>query len=160
LAAPHKALTARLLPPWPARERTTPRRLGDDAGSTTAVEAAQHNLCQGRRRDPMGKVLELSEETYHQLADLAQHQQRTLEEMFRLCLAAYEASQAPQASQERGTEADVLPESEYPVVLAYRRQPVQRLQGVVRTIRTGPRELALTDDEWQTLGLEESTDAG
>src|SRR5256712_13127191 len=82
----------------------------------------------------MGKVLELSEETYHQLADLAQHQQRTLEEMFRLCLAAYEASQAPQASQERGTEADVLPESEYPVVLAYRRQPDQRLQWVGRTI--------------------------
>ena len=108
----------------------------------------------------MGKVLELSEETYHQLADLAQHQQRTLEEMFRLCLAAYEASQAPQTSQERGTEADVVSEREYPVVLAYRREPVQRLTGVVRTIREGPRELALTDDEWQTLGLEESTDAG
>ena len=107
----------------------------------------------------MGKVLELSEETYHQLVDLAQHQRRTLEEMFRLCLAAYEASQAPQTSQERGTEADVLPENEYPMVLAYRRQPVQRLQGVVRTIRDGPRDLALTDDEWQTLGLEETTDA-
>ena len=38
----------------------------------------------------MGKVLELSEETYHQLADLAEHQQRTVEEMLRLCLAAYE----------------------------------------------------------------------
>jgi len=25
----------------------------------------------------MGKVLELSDDTYHQLADLAQHQQRT-----------------------------------------------------------------------------------
>ena len=36
----------------------------------------------------MGKVLELSEDTYHQLVDLAQQQQRTLEEMFRLCLAA------------------------------------------------------------------------
>ena len=31
---------------------------------------------------------------------------------------------------------------------------------VVRTIRDGPRELALTDDEWQTLELEERTDAG
>jgi len=40
----------------------------------------------------MGKVLELSDDTYHQLAELAQHQQRTLEEMFRLCLAAYAAS--------------------------------------------------------------------
>ena len=108
----------------------------------------------------MGKVLELSEETYRQLADLAQQQQRTLEEMFRLCLAAYAASHAPQAPQPRDLEADLLPESEYPVVLAYRREPVQRLTGVVRTIRQGPRELALTADEWQTLGLEEDTDAG
>jgi len=34
-------------------------------------------------------------------------------------------------------------------VLAYRREPVQRLPGVVRTVREGPRELALTDDERQ-----------
>ena len=108
----------------------------------------------------MGKVLELSEDTYHQLANLAQHQQRTLEEMFHLCLAAYETIHDQQAHQQMLTEADVVPESEYPVVLAYRREPVQRLQGVVRMIREGPRELALTDDEWQTLGLEESTDAG
>jgi hypothetical protein len=108
----------------------------------------------------MGKVLELSDDTYHQLAELAQHQQRTLEEMFRLCLAAYAARHAPQAAQPRDLETDLLPESEYPVVLAYRREPVQRLTGVVRTIRQGPREFALTDDEWQTLGLEEGTDAG
>ena len=38
----------------------------------------------------MGTVLELSEETYHQLADLAQRQQRTVEDMLRLCLATYE----------------------------------------------------------------------
>jgi hypothetical protein len=38
----------------------------------------------------MSKVLELSEETYQQLADLVQHQQRPVEEMLRLCLAAYE----------------------------------------------------------------------
>ena len=108
----------------------------------------------------MGKVLELSEDTYHQLADLAQHQQRTLEEMFRLCLAAYEANQDQRAHQQIVTEADVVPESEYPVVLAYRRPPVQRLTGVVRTIREGHRDLALTHEEWQTLGLEETTDAG
>lgn len=108
----------------------------------------------------MGKVVELSEETYHQLADLAQRQQRTLAEMFRLCLAAYAASHEPQATEPQGLEADLLSESEYPVVLAYRREPVQHLSGVVRTIRQGPRELALTDDEWQTLGLEEHTDAG
>jgi hypothetical protein len=41
----------------------------------------------------MGKVLEVSEETYRQLADLAQHQQRSLEEMLRLCLLAYEQYQ-------------------------------------------------------------------
>ena len=41
----------------------------------------------------MGKVLEVSEETYQQLADLAHHQQRPLEEMFRLCLLAYEQYQ-------------------------------------------------------------------
>ena len=41
----------------------------------------------------MGKVLAVSEETYQQLADLAQHQQRSLEEMLRLCLLAYEQYQ-------------------------------------------------------------------
>jgi hypothetical protein len=46
---------------------------------------------------------------------------------------------------------------EYPVVLAYRRPPVQRLPGVVRTIREGPRAPTLTADEWQVLGLEETT---
>jgi hypothetical protein len=55
------------------------------------------------------------------------------------------------------TEADVVPECESPVVLAYRRMPVQRLQGSVRTIREGHRALALTHKEWQTLGLEETT---
>jgi hypothetical protein len=44
----------------------------------------------GQRGDgTMGKTLELSEETYQQLADLAQ--QQPLEEMLRLCLATYEA---------------------------------------------------------------------
>ena len=97
----------------------------------------------------MGKVLELSDDTYHQLAELAEHQQRTLEEMFRLCLAAYVASQTQRAPEPRGLEADLLPESEYPVVLAYRREPVQRLPGVIRTVREGPRELALTNEERQ-----------
>ena len=97
----------------------------------------------------MGKVLELSDDTYHQLADLAQHQQRTLEEMFRLCLAAYAASQAQRAPEPWVLEADMLPDSEYPVVLAYRREPVQRLPGVVRTVREGPRDLALTNEERQ-----------
>lgn len=48
----------------------------------------------------MDKVLELSEEAYHQLADLAQSQQRTLEEMLRLCLEAYEEAQYQRAHQQ------------------------------------------------------------
>ena len=97
----------------------------------------------------MGKVLELSDDTYYQLADLAQQQQRTFEEMFRLCLAAYVASQAQRAPEPWVLEGDMLPDSEYPVVLAYRREPVQRLPGVVRTVREGPRDLALTNEERQ-----------
>ena len=48
----------------------------------------------------MGTVLELSEETYHQLADLAQRQQRTVEDMLRLCLAAYEEALYQRAHQQ------------------------------------------------------------
>src|SRR5262249_56542964 len=43
--------------------------------------------------EAMRKVLELSEETYQQLATLAAAQQRPLEEMLRLCLLAYEQYQ-------------------------------------------------------------------
>ena len=52
----------------------------------------------------MGKVLELSEETYQQLADLAQQQQRTLEEMLRVCLATYEAALYERAHQQMVAE--------------------------------------------------------
>jgi hypothetical protein len=38
----------------------------------------------------MSQVLELSDDTYQQLTDLAQRQRRPVEEMLRLCLAAYE----------------------------------------------------------------------
>jgi hypothetical protein len=48
----------------------------------------------------MGTVLELSEETYQQLADLAQRQQRTVEDMLRLCLAAYEEALYERAHQQ------------------------------------------------------------
>jgi len=48
----------------------------------------------------MGTVLELSEETYHQLADLAQRQQQTVEDMLRLCLAAYEEALYERAHQQ------------------------------------------------------------
>ena len=106
----------------------------------------------------MGKVVELSDDTYHALATLAQHQQRTLEEMFRLCLGAYAARVDP-PPREPEPAADLLPDSEYPVVLAYQRPPVQRLPGVVRTIRSSDPAPALTEEEWQTLGLEETPDA-
>lgn len=52
----------------------------------------------------MGKVLEVSEETYQQLADLAHHQQRSLEEMFRLCILAYEQYQYHLVHQQMVTE--------------------------------------------------------
>ncbi len=48
----------------------------------------------------MGKTLELSEETYKQLVDLAQQQQRTPEEMLCLCLATYEASRYEQVHRQ------------------------------------------------------------
>ena len=41
----------------------------------------------------MGKVLEVSEETYQQFTALAEQQHRTLEEMLQLCLLAYEQYQ-------------------------------------------------------------------
>ncbi len=47
----------------------------------------------------MGKVLELSDETYQQLVDLAQ-QQRTPEEMLRVCLATYEATRYERVHQQ------------------------------------------------------------
>src|SRR2546428_10790782 len=52
----------------------------------------------------MGKVLEVSEETYQQFADLAQHQERSLEEMFRLCLLAYEQYQCHLVHQQMVAE--------------------------------------------------------
>ena len=52
----------------------------------------------------MTKVLELSDETYQQLADLAQQQQRTPEEMLRVCLATYEAALYERVHQEMVAE--------------------------------------------------------
>lgn len=48
----------------------------------------------------MGKVLEVPEETYDQLTDLARRQQRPVDEMLRLCLAAYEALLYERAHQQ------------------------------------------------------------
>jgi predicted transcriptional regulator len=52
----------------------------------------------------MGKGLELSDDTYHQLADLAQQQQRTPEEMLRVCLATYEAALYERVHQQMRAE--------------------------------------------------------
>jgi hypothetical protein len=52
----------------------------------------------------MGKVLNLSDETYQQLVDLAQQQQRTPEEMIRAFLLKYENEQYRQANQQMFTQ--------------------------------------------------------
>jgi hypothetical protein len=40
---------------------------------------------------------------------------------------------------------------EYPVQLAFEREPVMRLAGTISVIRQGRRDLALSDVEWQDL---------
>jgi hypothetical protein len=59
----------------------------------------------------MGKVLEVSEETYQQLTTLAAQQHRTPEEMLRLCLLAYEQYQYHLVHQDMVAEGvlDALP---------------------------------------------------
>jgi len=52
----------------------------------------------------MSKVLELSDDTYQQLTDLAQQQQRTPEEMLRVCLATYEAALYERVHQQMRAE--------------------------------------------------------
>ena len=52
----------------------------------------------------MGKSLELSDDTYQQLVDLAQQQQRTPEEMLRVCLATYEAARYERVHQQMTAE--------------------------------------------------------
>jgi|SoiMetStandDraft_2_1073263.scaffolds.fasta_scaffold209836_1 hypothetical protein len=48
----------------------------------------------------MSEVLELSEETYRLLADVAKQQQRSLEEMLYICLLAYEERCSQQADHQ------------------------------------------------------------
>ena len=52
----------------------------------------------------MGKVLEVSEETYQQFTALAEQQHRTSEEMLRLCLLAYEQYQYHLVHQDMAAE--------------------------------------------------------
>jgi hypothetical protein len=56
----------------------------------------------------MSTILNLSEETYQQLADLAQ-QQRTLEEMLRICLVVYEEHCFQQAHRQMLADGLLLP---------------------------------------------------
>jgi hypothetical protein len=68
---------------------------------------------------------------------------------------------APHETANLQDEAE--PEIEYPVQLAHASQPVLRLAGTVKVICPGRRDLALSDQEWQDLGLlalEEVADAG
>jgi predicted transcriptional regulator len=78
------------------RARMTPARRAQNAVKTQALLADLGEDVQApepqRGEGPMGKVVELSEETYQQLADLAKQQQRTPAEMLRVCLATYEAA--------------------------------------------------------------------
>jgi predicted transcriptional regulator len=57
----------------------------------------------------MSTILNLSEETYHQLADLAQQQHRTLEEMLRICLVVYEEHFFQQAHEQMLADGLLLP---------------------------------------------------
>ena len=62
-----------------------------------------------------------------------------------------------------GLQDEAAPEIEYPIQLAHTPEPVLRLAGTVKLICPGRRDLALSDQEWQDLGLpierEDATDA-
>jgi predicted transcriptional regulator len=52
----------------------------------------------------MSKVLELSDDTYQQLTELAVQQHRTPEEILRLCLASYETAQYQRMHEQLAAE--------------------------------------------------------
>ena len=52
----------------------------------------------------MNKVLELSDDTYQQLTELAKQQHHTPEEMLRLCLTAYETAQYQRMHEQMAAE--------------------------------------------------------
>lgn len=54
-----------------------------------------------------------------------------------------------------GLSEEAMPGVEYPVQLAHTPEPVLRLAGTIKTIRPGRRDLALSEQEWQDLGLPE-----
>ena len=61
----------------------------------------------------------------------------------------------PAPSEPVNLKESDLREIEYPVQLAYTREPVMSLTGTITIIRPGRRDLALSETEWQDLGLPE-----
>jgi hypothetical protein len=58
-----------------------------------------------------------------------------------------------------GVKSDANRAVEYPVQVAHISEPVLRLAGTISVIRSGRRDVALSDQEWQDLGLENTADA-
>ena len=79
----------------------------------------------------MSKVLELSDDTYQQLVDLAQQQQRTLEEMLRVCLATYEAARYERVHQQMIAEGLLAALPARPLPPDEARELLRRAPGVV-----------------------------
>ncbi|MGH9843244.1 MAG: hypothetical protein ACREEM_31275 [Blastocatellia bacterium] len=61
----------------------------------------------------------------------------------------------PDSCEPTSVEDEAVMEAEYPVTLAYTPEPVVCLAGTVSVIRPGRRDLALSDAEWEKLGLME-----
>ena len=57
-------------------------------------------------------------------------------------------------------EEELIPGVEYHVAIAYPPCPGVRLCGRIRSIRPGRTDLALSDEEWKALGLEDVFDGG
>src|SRR5918912_3942955 len=69
-------------------------------GAADRAVAVASSLTAAQGANAMGKSLELSDDTYQQLVDLAQQQHRTPEEMLRVCLATYEAARYVRVHQQ------------------------------------------------------------
>jgi hypothetical protein len=63
---------------------------------------------------------------------------------------------APASDAQSGVpgEDEIIPGTEYPVVLDVPPKKIIRLKGKLKWIRPGPRGLALSDAEWASLQLE------
>jgi hypothetical protein len=66
---------------------------------------------------------------------------------------------APAAAQEEFLkEEDIIPGAEYDLVLNVPPKAVIRLEGVLTSVRPGPKGLALSDAEWAGLPLEDDSE--